>query len=75
MYSNIDLHDVLDKRLIVKGYNALEAVLFSINYLIAWANNTITEENKKIRAVYSNLRVYPKTDREPKLYIQTIAKI
>lgn len=46
MYSNIDSHDVLDKRLVVKSSNAMDAVLYSINYLIAWANDTITKENK-----------------------------
>jgi hypothetical protein len=75
MYSNIDSHDVLDKRLVVKGNNAMDAILYSINYLIAWANDTIIEENKKTRAVYRNTLVYPKTDREPKIYIQTVAKI
>jgi hypothetical protein len=57
MCSNIDSHDVLDRRLVVKDNNAMDAVLYSINYLIAWAYDTITEENKKTRAVYRNTLV------------------
>lgn len=75
MYTNIDSHDVVDKSLVVKGNNAMDAILYSVNYLIAWANDTITEENKKTRAAYRNTLVYPKTDWDPKIFIQTVAKI